>query len=524
MIKNSTSSGGRRQDGSTGLRSTIAKISRWIGFAFLGLLTFSAHAAGEWIDEFPNVPLVAHAVSDQLKADTVDWNFSMRGIALKDDDDLFSVYMVGTLVMLRQIILYKYEQEEKSLSKQDVEKLRLLVASYLEAELVIGKSTGKRRGYLTTAQKCRDLDCHYRWFKMHYMSVNGAAYRERILPRMFCDDERAMELQKLALSVGIKAPYLPSPAVTLEVEKSMAGVAPPGCSPYGGDKDNNGLCDDWQPRPLIGPIDKSSMNACLQIERPDGPVFWGGKREVSNRWMEVRTGVSGRQGDICEEKKITIKDCDTPPEEHLVHSGGGCGIKDGISIRVKCASGHVVQFISREYWKRGGLDPETQAADSNLETGRYGIGPYTHDSDNPDVLVATCHEKTSNLKERKWHTDSQVKYNPSYDSGGSYVRSRNCMTTLDAPNAPFDPEKYLVVRIVGKSFAICECEVKAVVDWERAYYAGAPKTKDGQTIPEYKVQTPREPTAAEIKQFQDLSAHEGFEKWPPEGNCNKCER
>ncbi len=514
MTKNSNGFDGRGADGSTPVRLATAKIFRWISFAFLGLCTLTAQAAGEWIEEFPNVTVVARAVSDQLKADTVDWNFSVRGIALKDDDDLFSVYMVGTLVMLRQIVLYKYEQEEKSLSAQDVEKLRSLVASYLEAELVIGKGIGSRRGYLTTAQKCRDMDCYKRWFKMHYMSVNGASYRERILPRMFCDDVLATELIKLALSKGLKAPYLPSPAMTLQVESAVAGVAPAGCSIYGGDKDNNGLCDDWQPAPEAASATSSSSASCLPINRDNQPVFSGGVRVASNRWVEVKTGVSGRQGDKCDEVKKELKDCDGNVSTYKVPSGGGCGIEDGISIRVKCAAGHVVQFISREYRLRGKAD--SNEVPGNLEDGQYATGPYTADPDNADVLLPTCHWKTSSVRNRRWRTDSRVKSNAYYESGGSYTRSSSCMTTLDAPNVSFDPQRYLVVRIVGKSFAVCGCKVVSVVDWERTYYAGAPK-------PVYEVKPPRDPNPGEVEQFQAEAKDEGFAAWPS-AECNQCQQ
>jgi hypothetical protein len=99
-----------------------------------------------------------------------------RGIALKEDYDLFAVYLVGTLVLLGQIILYKY-QEEESLSREreanpDREaKLQFMVATYLEAELLIGQGVGNRRGYLTTAQKCRDVGCYRRWFKTGHSNI-----------------------------------------------------------------------------------------------------------------------------------------------------------------------------------------------------------------------------------------------------------------------------------------------------------------------------------------------------------------
>ncbi len=224
----------------------MARLLRWTIVVVMGWFSLAARAADDWIDELPTVTVVAHAVADQLKIDTADWRFDVRGIALKDDDDLFAVYMVGTLVMLRQIILYKY-QEEKSLSPEREAKLRCAVATYLEAELLIGQMVGKRRGYLTTAQKCGDMECYRRWFKLGVHGVGGASFRRRILPRLFPrNEDRAAELDRLAQFNAARAPYMPSPALTREMEPEVAGLAPAGCSVYGGDGNRNGLCDDWE--------------------------------------------------------------------------------------------------------------------------------------------------------------------------------------------------------------------------------------------------------------------------------------
>ena len=236
---------------------------------------------------------------------------------------------------------------------------------------------------------------------------------------------------------------------------------------------------------------------------------------ASNRWVEVKTGVSARQGDKCEIVNKDVKDCDGEVRKKPFPSGGGCGIKEGISIRVKCAAGHVVQFISREYRLRGEAD--TNELPGNLEDGRYDTGPYTADPDDADVLVPTCHLKTTSVRNRRWRTDSQVKSDPYYESGGSYTRSSKCMTIFDAPNASLDPQKYLVIRILGKSFAVCGCKVVSVVDWERTYYAGAPK------VGVYEVKAPRDPNPGEVEQFQAEAKDEGFAAWPS-AECNQCQQ
>jgi len=101
----------------------MARVLRWITVAFLALSARAARATGDWIDELPTVTAVAHAVAEQLRVDTAHWRFDMRGIALKDDDDLFAVYVVGTLVLLCKIILFQYNAEQ-SMSRERETKLR----------------------------------------------------------------------------------------------------------------------------------------------------------------------------------------------------------------------------------------------------------------------------------------------------------------------------------------------------------------------------------------------------------------
>jgi len=516
------------------------RLHRWI-IGILCVLPVAAHAQSDWIDELPTVTSVAHAVTDQLKVDTAKWRFEERGVALKDDDDLYAVYMVGTFMLLRQIILYKY-QEEATLTPERQAKLRNAVASYLEAELLIGRGIGKRRGYLTTAQKCRDLDCHRRWFKLGVHGVLSASYRARILKQLFCDPERATELDRLAQSYATRAPYMRSPAETLTVEPEFAGVAAAGCDAYGGDADRNGLCDNWRNTPQNPPL--TSTSACGAAMRPHPLELSCGKVVAETRWVQVKTGVRGRQGDQCETKSFKFKDCEDRLLSFQGPSGPGCSIEDGISIHVKCASGHVVQFISREFWKRG--TPDSQEPDHNLEKGCYGAAPYAPDPGDPSVSIQACYKKTDNLKQRNWRTDSlsvtQTKKDgdpyserckdkdpyyeagknkdPYYEVGGSYVVSRDSMTTLDAPNAPgFDPQRYLVARIVGKSFAVCECKVVAVVDWQREYDAGK------QRAPFYADIKIRDPDPAEIEKFQSISTAQDFQAWPfAEEECSKCAR
>ena len=247
---------------------------------FLAASVVNARAADDWIDELPTVTAVAHASTDELKVTTANWRFDLRGIELKDDDDLAAVTLSGTLVLIRKIILYKF-QEESSLSIEREGKLRAIVAAYEEAELVIGQATGNRRGYLTTAQKCRDMECHRRWFKTHMSNVYiGAEYRKRILTRLF-SCERAQELDRLAQSYALRAPFLPSPSVTLSIDPELKGIAPPGCSAYGGDMNRNGLCDEWETPPSTKITADAGTPECAPVAMSKVRMAQGGGLRVT---------------------------------------------------------------------------------------------------------------------------------------------------------------------------------------------------------------------------------------------------
>jgi hypothetical protein len=463
-----------------------------------------AQEQGDWLDEMPAVTDIAHAALAELK-DT----HSNRPDVFNDEDRI-AVSLVRAFTLLRQMMFLKYNAEPP-MSQQREAKLKAIYAAYSEAELVIGQGAPARRGYITrgpdTGRGCRagDRECYLRWFKNDAF-IGGARYRERMFRRLFPCGDRAKELIDLHQRHASDAPYMPSPAVTGEVEPEVAGIAPAGCGAFGGDAKGNGLCADWRNAPPAG---------CPAVARDNQPEFEGGETRADNRWVQVKTGVNARQGDRCEEGVIKIRDCDHQVRMAKTRSGG-CEMENGISIRVKCASGHVVQFISREYWKRG--TPDSQTADHNLESGEYGAAPYTPDKDDPDIKVLACYAKTRNLKDRQWRTDSPKKKNPYYESTMSYATTCNSMTVFDAPNvSAFDASKYLVIRIIAKSFVICGCKVVAVVDWQREYFAGAPDK------PVYTVKPPREPLLGEVEEFQARSRQEGFAPWPPaEEECAKC--
>jgi hypothetical protein len=210
----------------------------------------AAHAQSDWIDEFPSVTAVALAAYAELKVTSERDKLDMT-----HDDDSIAVNLAGTFVVLRQIMFLKYTAEP-SMSKEREDKLAEVLAAYEEAELAIGKGAPGRHGYITrgppTGQDCRDLECYRRWFLLHLNAhTSRAEYRERVVKRLFPCGDRAKELNDLSQRNALTIPYFPSPAVTLRVEPELAQLAPAGCATYGGDANQNGLCDDWE-RPLDG--------------------------------------------------------------------------------------------------------------------------------------------------------------------------------------------------------------------------------------------------------------------------------
>jgi hypothetical protein len=493
-------------------RAAKARVLCWLTAVSVGLHAVTARAASDWIDELPTVTTVAHAVREQLKVETANWNFAARGIALEDDDDLFAVYLVGTLVLLRKIIAYKLDKEmtkqEEETTKQEEEsssldretKLKYMVASYLEAELLIGKEVGNRQGYLTTAQKCRDKDCSRRWFKTGYSNVYiSASYRARILSRLFACGGRAAELDRLAQSYALRTPYFPSPAETEQIVPELKGLAPAGCCVYGGDAKGNGLCDDWRNPLPKKPGNDASASACparAGCARENQPLFLGGQLACDGcdaRWMEVRRGVSARQPSTTKPKStesafLELENCDGKKQSFSPNPPGL--LDDGITIRVKCAKGRLVQFIAREY----------RLADGSLEKGRYGLSPHPAE---PTKLA--CFDKTDSDKPN-WRTDSKKKPNPYYEAGGAYITSCDSMTTIDAPHFVLEPQ-HKKGRAIAKSFAVCDGKVVSVVNWSREFVAGA-------SCPTYHVDPPRDPTPAEIMELRERSDEEKFDPWP----------
>ena len=231
---------------------------RWI-VAWAALLALNAHAQTDWIDEFPPPTDVAHAAFEELKVTAIS-----AKLDLASDDDSIAVNLVGSFVVLKQIMLLKYNAEP-AMSKEREGKLRKLVATYEEAELAIGKGASGRRGYITrgppTGLGCRDLDCYRRWFLQHVNANSGRAeYRERFLKRLFPCGDRAKEFNDLRQKHATTVPYMPSPALTLKIEPEIAGIAPAGCSTMGGDANGNGLCDDWE-KPLAAVTAKEVRKA-----------------------------------------------------------------------------------------------------------------------------------------------------------------------------------------------------------------------------------------------------------------------
>lgn len=211
----------------------------------LGAFAQTQGPVRDWIDEFPSVEEVAHGAFEEMKVTAQRNNFDNTG-----DDDAIAINLVGTFVVLKQIMLLKVN-EEPSMSRERQDRLRKQVAAYSEAELTVGRGWAGRRGYITrgppTGMSCSDEACYRRWFLLHLHGSSGRAeYRERVLKRLFPCGTLAQELNDLRQRHATTVPYMPSPATTLRIDREIVGIGPAGCAAYGGDARQTGLCDSWR--------------------------------------------------------------------------------------------------------------------------------------------------------------------------------------------------------------------------------------------------------------------------------------
>jgi hypothetical protein len=196
----------------------------------------------DWIDEFPSVTAAAQAAR-------AEYALELRGVAVDYTWDAANV--AATFKVLREIVVLK-QRQEPSMSSARQEKLKRLVAGYLEAELTVG------RGWLARALSdsarpsvavCDSEDCYRSGFLVAMNGRSGrASYRDKVLVRLFPCGNLATELNELRqrASTQSRVPSLASPANTLSIEAGNAGIGPVGCDSYGADSNRNGICDDWE--------------------------------------------------------------------------------------------------------------------------------------------------------------------------------------------------------------------------------------------------------------------------------------
>lgn len=71
--------------------------------ALFAVLPASASAQREWIDEFPTVTMVAHAAWEELAVTS-----ARGGVDTTRDDDAIAINLVGSFIVLRQILALKH--------------------------------------------------------------------------------------------------------------------------------------------------------------------------------------------------------------------------------------------------------------------------------------------------------------------------------------------------------------------------------------------------------------------------------
>jgi len=235
----------------------------------------------DWLDEMPTVPAVVQAV----RGDNCTSQFG-------DDEDRLAAEIVGTLMLLRNIMYLQITEEGgvasdpgknspqrtkwiiertgtglKNMPKQRLARFEKYHLEYMQAELVIGRGTGKRRGLLTTRLKCdsdksfsmkvrgQTLDCYRYQFHNLLSNIHPSFdHRRQVLPKLFSKD-RAQHYVALVTRYALAFPALEEPATTLTIPSGLSIEYPMPASDYcarqkyGDDLNHNGLCDDWE-KPL----------------------------------------------------------------------------------------------------------------------------------------------------------------------------------------------------------------------------------------------------------------------------------
>lgn len=248
----------------------------------MALPAVAARAQSDWIDLFPSPTAVAHAAFEELKVTAQRGN-----TGLTTDDDSIAINLAGSFVVMRQLLFLKHN-DEKGMSPQQEDKRRRLEAAYAQAELTIGQGAAGRRGYIWRAPPAgmgcgSDQRCYKRWFELHLnASTSRAEYRQRLLQRLFPCSELATELHDLRQRRATMMPFFPSPSVTLQIERELARHAPAGCAAMGGDRNGNGLCDDWEPATGRGATGSASAPAsapagAAAVVTAGCPKVWLGK-------------------------------------------------------------------------------------------------------------------------------------------------------------------------------------------------------------------------------------------------------
>jgi hypothetical protein len=239
----------------------------WIALALM-VPSGQALAAEDWLDDMPSVPTVVEVVRR--------WTDLQIGHSpqLANDPDFFPMRLMATFVLMRWVIEFQIETQGE-LSPERMGRARRITNDYMQAEYAIGLGTARRRGRVVN--ECQkdgpnradfrtfpSAEACHRYVTQKRISFIYPAYdwRNAIFPELFCDRAKAylalMQENILTLPAPIR-----SPAVLGEMPDGGALLGARFCTPYGGDADSNGLCQDWEsPREIAA---ARSGSACAAI-------------------------------------------------------------------------------------------------------------------------------------------------------------------------------------------------------------------------------------------------------------------
>ncbi len=292
------------------------------------LLLAPAAVRADWLDEMPSVDDVARTVRAQNQQDAADPNRfrpsdgyrSLNGLQSgprrigADDQEWYAARLAGTFELLRWLMLFEALRETNSdmpsewwplsaPNESTLQRAERIATEYRQVELALERGVGRRPGYHKRLCDAPDTflnrlgrkmvtrqQCYFEQFKLSAEVVNPASYRQAIFPRLFCSQGQHYHdrfqayytngIHGTLIAVGplrLRGPDRPHnyafkriryeqwPQVARQMTTEQV------CSASGGDRDADGICDDWEAALQNPGTDVQAITQCALCPEPMHP-------------------------------------------------------------------------------------------------------------------------------------------------------------------------------------------------------------------------------------------------------------